>query len=40
MQTVKQTLGTENYEKLLDLLNLLEGLLPTSKIWTDRQIKH
>ena len=25
MQTVKQTLGTDNYEKLLDLLNLLEG---------------
>ena len=22
MQTVKQTLGTDNYEKLLDLLNL------------------
>ena len=25
MQTVKQNLGTDNYEKLLDLLNLLEG---------------
>ena len=24
MQTVKQTLGKDNYEKLLDLLNLLE----------------
>ena len=36
MQTVKQTLGTENYEKLLDLLNLLEGAA-TNQQNLDRQ---